>query len=128
MFSISSLFFPFVYIVPQNLYQLWEKPSFDAVITGYHSEWVDQTRTDSNGRSCTTQVLMHTPQLTFMDQNNQQITLDNSIRSTEMPIVGEHIQIVYAFGDHQAQEKSIRSVLLLLCALLMVFLLGFVLL
>lgn len=128
VFSISSLFFTFAYVVPQSLYHLWSKPSFDAVITGYHSEWVDETRTDSNGHSYTTQVLMHTPQVTFVDQNHQQITLDNSIRSGRVPVIGEHIQIVYAAGDDHAQEKSLRSVLLQLCALFMVFILGFVLL
>ncbi len=45
-----------------------------------------------------------------------------------MPVVGEHITVVYESGDHTAQEKSWRTILLFAAALFMLFILGYVLL
>jgi len=72
--------------------------------------------------SCTT------AQVQFKDDQNKTLTLDNSVRSGDVPIVGEHITVVYESGDHTAQEKSWRTILLFTAALLMLFILGYVLL
>ena len=128
VFSVSSLFFPFTYWVSQAIYSLATKPSYDAKIVSYSSEWVDTERTDSNGRKYRTQTLMHTAQVQFKDQHNKTITIDNSIRSGNAPIIGDHLTVVYKDGDHNAQEKSWRSMLLFAAALFMLFILGFILL
>jgi len=59
VFSISALFFPFTYWVSQAIYGLATKPSYDATVVNYTSEWVDTERTDSNGRKYKTKTLMH---------------------------------------------------------------------
>ncbi|MHA3983891.1 xanthine permease [Acinetobacter venetianus] len=128
VFSISALFFPFSYWVSQAVYDLATKPTYDAKIVSYNSEWVDTERTDSNGRKYRTQTLMHTAQVQFKDQHNKIITIDNSIRSGDAPIIGDHLTVVYKDGDHNAQEKSWRSILLFAAAVFMLFILGFVLL
>ena len=128
VFSVSSLFFPFTYWVSQAIYSLATKPSYDAKIVSYSSELVDTERTDSNGRKYRTQTLMHTAQVQFKDQHNKTITIDNSIRSGNAPIIGDHLTVVYKDGDHNAQEKSWRSMLLFAAALFMLFILGFILL
>lgn len=128
VFSVSSLFFPFTYWVSQAIYSLATKPSYDAKIVSYSSEWVDTERTDSNDRKYRTQTLMHTAQMQFKDQHNKTITIDNSIRSDNAPIIGDHLTVVYKDGDHNAQEKSWRSMLLFAAALFMLFILGFILL
>ncbi len=48
VFSISSLFFPFTYWVSQAVYGFVTKPTYDATVVSYTSEWVDNERTDSN--------------------------------------------------------------------------------
>jgi hypothetical protein len=128
IFSISALFFPFTYWVSQAVYGLATKPSYDATVVNYTSEWVDTERTDSNGRKYKTQTLMHTAQVQFKDDQNRTLTLDNSVRSGDMPVVGEHITVVYENGDHTAQEKSWRTILLFTAASFMLFILGYVLL
>ncbi|HBO72059.1 MAG TPA: xanthine permease, partial [Acinetobacter sp.] len=116
VFSISALFFPFSYWVSQAVYDLATKPTYDAKIVSYNSEWVDTERTDSNGRKYRTQTLMHTAQVQFKDQHNKTITIDNSIRSGDVPMIGDHLTVVYKDGDHNAQEKSWRSMLLFAAA------------
>lgn len=128
VFSISALFFPFTYWVSQAVYGLATKPTYDATVVSYTSEWVDTERTDSNGRKYKTKTLMHTAQVQFKDNQNRTLTLDNSVRSVDMPVVGEHITVVYESGDHTAQEKSWRTILLFAAALFMLFILGYVLL
>lgn len=75
----------------------------------YTSEWVDTERTDSNGRKYKTKTLMHTAQVQFKDNQNRTLTLDNSVRSGDVPAVGEHITVVYESGDHTAQEKKLAN-------------------
>ncbi|MDO3664292.1 xanthine permease [Acinetobacter higginsii] len=127
VFSISSLFFPFTYWVSQAVYGLATKPSYDATIVSYTSEWVDTERTDSNGRKYKTQTLMHTAQVQFKDNQNRTLVLDNSVRSGDVPVVGDHIQVVYETGDHSAQEKSWRTGLLFAATLFMLFIMGYIL-
>lgn len=128
VFSISALFFPFSYWVSQAVYDLATKPTYDAKIVSYSSEWVDTERTDSNGRKYKTKTLMHTAQVQFKDNQNRTLVLDNSVRSGDVPMVGDHIQVVYETDDQSAQEKSWRSMLLFAAALFMLFILGFILL
>lgn len=127
VFSISSLFFPFSYWVSQAVYGLATKPSYDATIVSYHSEWVDTERTDSNERKYKTKTLMHTAQVQFKDDQNRTLVLDNSVRSGDVPVVGDHIQVVYKAGDHSAQEKSWRTGLLFAAVLFMLFIMGYIL-
>ncbi|WP_436862301.1 xanthine permease [Acinetobacter haemolyticus] len=120
VFSISSLFFPFTFWVSQAVYGL-------ATIVSYTSEWVDTERTDSNGRKYKTQTLMHTAQVQFKNDQNRTLVLDNSVRSGDVPVVGDHIQVVYEAGDHSAQEKSWRTGLLFAATLFMLFIMGYIL-
>lgn len=127
VFSVSSLFFPFTYWVSQAIYSLATKPSYDAKIVSYSSEWVDTERTDSNGRKYKTKTLMHTAQVQFKDNQNRTLVLDNSVRSGDVPVVGDHIQVVYETGDQSAQEKSWRTGLLFAATLFMLFIMGYIL-
>lgn len=128
IFSMNSLFFPFSYWIGKTVYDLSTKPTYSALITGYNSEWVDTESTDSSGNKRRYKQLMHTAQLAFTDQQNNQVNIPNSVQSTSVPSVGDHLTVVYAQGDTQAQEKSLRSILLLCAAGFMLFLLGFALL
>lgn len=128
VFSISALFFPFGYWVSQAVYGLITKPSYDATIVSYTSEWVDTERTDSSGEKYKTKTLMHTAQVQFKDDQNRMQTLNNSVRSGDVPIVGDHIRVAYQSGDQSAQEKSWRTILLFTAVLFMLFILGYVLL
>ncbi|AQV14441.1 xanthine permease [Acinetobacter pittii] len=127
VFSISALFFPFTYWVSQAVYGLATKPTYDATVVSYTSEWVDTERTDSNGRKYKTKTLMYTAQVQFKDNQNRTLTLDNSVRSGDVPLVGEHITVVYESSDHTAQEKSWRTILLFAAALFMLFIIGYIL-
>lgn len=127
VFSISSLFFPFTYWVSQAVYSLATKPSYDATIVSFTSEWFDTERTDSNGRKYKTKTLMHTAQVQFKDNQNRTLVLDNSVRSGDVPVVGDHIQVVYEAGDQSAQEKSWRTGLLFAATLFMLFIMGYIL-
>lgn len=128
IFCLISLFAPFTFWISQSVYYLVTKPTYQATITAYQSEWVDVERKDSSGRTSHDKQLMYTAQLTFLDQQQHQVTLPNSIRSGEQPVIGEQLTIVYETGDRQAQEKSLRSVLLLAAAGFMLLLIGYVLL
>ncbi|MEB3753976.1 xanthine permease [Acinetobacter sp. MD2(2019)] len=127
VFSISAIFFPFSYWVTQAIYNLSTKPTYTGRIVSYTSEWVKTERTDSNNRSYTVDELRHTAQVTFTDKDHQIHTLDNSINSTAIPVVGDSITIVYAQGDQRVAEKSIRSFILYFAASFMLFILGFIL-
>lgn len=127
VFSISSLFFPFTYWVSKAVYGLATKPSYDATIVSYTSKWVDTERTDSNGRKYKIKTLMHTAQVQFKDDQNRTLVLDNSVRSGDVPVVGDHIQVVYEAGDQSAQEKSWRTGLLFAATLFMLFIMGYIL-
>lgn len=127
VFSISSLFFPFTYWVSQAVYGLATKPSYNATVVSYTSEWVDTERTDSNGRKYKTQTLMHIAQVQFKDDQNRILTLDNSVRSGDTPVVGDHITVVYGAGDQTVQEKSWRTGLLFAATLFMLFVMGYIL-
>ena len=128
VFSISSLFFPFSYWVSQAVYALATKPSYDATVVNYTSEWVDTERTDSNGHTYKTKTLMYTAQVQFKDHQNRVQFLNNSVRSGDVPVIGDHITVVYEAGDHAAQEKSLRSILLFAATFFMLFILGYILL
>lgn len=56
------------------------------------------------------------------------MNIANSVQANSIPVVGDHISVVYAPGDKQAQEKSWRSVLLLGVSTILLTLLGFALL
>ena len=63
----------------------------------------------------------------FEDNQNRTLVLDNSVRSGDVPVVGDHIQVVYEAGDQSAQEKSWRTGLLFAATLFMLFIMGYIL-
>ena len=128
VFSISSFFFPFSFWVSQSIYDLTTKPTYDATIVSYSSELVDTETTDSNGHTYRSKTWMHNAQVKFQDNQNRTMILNNSVRSGDIPIIGDHIQVVYEDGDQSVQEKSWRSVLLLAASAFIVFIMGFILL
>lgn len=123
-FAMSTLFVLGSLSTLMRAYNLSTKPVYDAVITGYSSEWHESQSTDPN-RRIGTQELMYTAQLSFKDSNGQQVHIANSVQSNSIPVVGEHINVVYEPGDEKAEEKSWRSVLLLIVSSVLLLLLGF---
>lgn len=126
-FAMSTLFVVGSFSTLKRGFDLATKPTYDAVITGYTSQWHESQSTDPNSNIGTKQ-LMYTAQLSFKDKDGQQVNIANSIQANSIPAVGDHITVVYAPGDTQAQEKSVRSVLLMLVSSFLLFLLGFALL
>ena len=126
-FAMSSLFIVGSFSTLKRAFDLLTKPTYDAVVTGYTSEWQESQSTDPNSNIGTKQ-LMYTAQLSFKDNNNQQVNIANSVQTNSIPAVGEHITVVYAVGDEKAQEKSFRSVLMMIVSAFLLSLLGFALL
>ena len=126
-FAMSTLFVVGSFSTLKRMYDLATKPTYDAVITGYTSQWHESQSTDPNSNIGNKQ-LMYTAQLAFKDRNGQQVNIANSVQANSIPAVGDHITVVYAPGDTQAQEKSFRSVLLLGVSVFLLALLGFALL
>lgn len=125
-FAMSTLFVVGSFSTLKRMYDLATKPTYDAVITGYTSEWHESQSND--GRTIGNKQLMYTAQLAFKDRNGQQVNIANSVQANSIPAVGDQITVVYAPGDKQAQEKSFRSVLLLGVSVFLLALLGFALL
>lgn len=122
-FAMSTLFVVGSFSTLKRGFDLATKPTYDAMITGYTSEWHESQSND--GSTIGNKQLMYTAQLAFKDRNGQQVNIANSVQANNIPAVGDHITVVYASGDTQAQEKSVRSVLLLLVSTLLLSLLGF---
>lgn len=124
-FALISLFVPFSWWTAQALFGLATKPVYAATVVGHTSEYRDYEEKDSRGRTVRGQRLMHTAQVRFVGADGQPLELSNSVASTEEPVDGSRLKVVYAPGDGVATELSARSVGLWLAASVMVFILGY---
>ncbi|KQW02291.1 hypothetical protein [Rhizobacter sp. Root1221] len=125
VFALIALFVPFSYWTGQALYALATKPMYDATVVGHTSEYRDYEEKDSRGRTVRGQRLMHTAQVRFVGPDGEPLELPNSVASTEEPVEGAPLRVVYAPGDRAATELSARSVGLWLGASVMLFILGY---
>ncbi len=125
LFALIALFVPFSYWTGQALYALASKPSYSATVVGYTSAYRDYTEKDSRDRSVTVQRLVHTAQVRFAGPEGALLELPSSVASTEVPVKGAALTVVYAPGDRVAAELSARSVGLWLGASAMWFILGY---
>jgi hypothetical protein len=125
IFALIALFVPFSYWTGQALYSLATKPSYSATVVGYTSEYRDYQEKDSRDRTVTRQRLMHTAQVRFAGPDGEPLELPSSVASTEVPLEGTQLRVVYAPGDRVAAELSARSVGLWLGASVMLFILGY---
>lgn len=126
--SILMIFvFSFSISISQNIYGFFTKPKYKATVISFTSRWEDRSEKDSDGRSRTRQVLMHTPTVQFTGGDGKQVTLETDISSGGEPVIGDTIVVVYAPGDTIAHELSFASIALLAGASLMIFIMGFIL-
>jgi hypothetical protein len=125
LFALIALFVPFSYWTGQALYALASKPSYHATVVGYTSEYRDYTEKDARDRTVTVHRWMHTAQVRFTGPDGAPLELPSSVASTEIPVEGAQLTVVYAPGDRVAAELSARSVGLWLGASVMLFILGY---
>jgi hypothetical protein len=125
IFALIALFVPFSYWTGQALYSLATKPRYSATVVGHTSEYRDYQEKDSRDRTVTRQRLMHTAQVRFVGPDGESLELPSSVASTEVPLEGAALTVVYAPGDRVAAELSARSVGLWLGASVMLFILGY---
>lgn len=125
LFSLIALFVPFTYWSGQALHAMATKPSYSATVVGFTSEYRDYEEKDSNGRTVRGQRLMHTAQVRFTGTDGALIELPNDVASTEVPVEGTQLTVVYAPGDKVATELSARAIGLWLGAGVMLFILGY---
>ncbi|MDR7306372.1 hypothetical protein [Rhodoferax saidenbachensis] len=125
LFTLIALFVPFTYWTGQALYALATKPSYSATVVGYTSELRDYEEKDSRDRTVRGQRLMHTAQVRFIGPDGVPLELSSTVASTEIPMEGAKLTVVYAPGDHAATELSPRTVGLWLGASVMLFILGY---
>ena len=125
LFALIALFVPFTYWTGQALYAFATKPSYSATVVGYTSEYRDYEEKDSSGRTVRGQRLMHTAQVRFTGPEGESLELPSSVASTDEPVEGSLLTVVYAPGDRVAAELSVRSVGLWLGAGVMLFILGY---
>ena len=125
IFSLIALFVPFSYWTGEALYSLATKPRYSATVVGHTSEYRDYEKEDSRGRRVRGQRLMHTAQVRFAGPDGGTLELSSSVASTEVPVEGSQLTVVYAPGDRVAAELSARTVGLWLAAGVMLFILGY---
>lgn len=125
LFTLIALFVPFTYWTGQALYALATKPSYSATVVGYTSELRDYEEKDSRDRLVRGQRLMHTAQVRFIGPDGVPLELSSTVASTEIPVEGAKLTVVYAPGDRAAAELSPRTVGLWLGASVMLFILGY---
>ncbi|KQU80988.1 MULTISPECIES: hypothetical protein [unclassified Rhizobacter] len=125
LFAVIALFVPFSYWAGQALYSLATKPRYSATVVGYTSEYRDYQEKDSRDRTVVRQRLMHTAHVRFVGPDGEPVELPSSVASSEIPVEGAQVTVVYAPGDRVAAELSARSVGLWLGASVMLFMLGY---
>lgn len=125
IFALIALFVPFSYWTGQALYALATKPSYSATVVGHTSELRDYEEKDSDGRTVRGKRLMHAAQVRFTGPDGVSLELSSTVASTEIPIEGAKLTVVYAPGDSAAAELSARTVGLWLGASVMLFILGY---
>ena len=109
--SMALLFFPFVVILATQVHQFSKLPHYEATVVDVTSEMVEERYEDSDGRSRTRKVMMHTPIVEFMGPTGT-LRLPGSVRSGGEPVMGSKMTVVYAPGMQTASEFSFRSVAL----------------
>lgn len=118
IFVISSMVLPFLIILQVSIFNFITKPSYQATITSYTSEWV----TDRNSKGIETRTLMYDAYVSFQDQHGHVIkSIQTNVSSAQQPVIGEHIKVLYADGDNIVQELTIRNYILQFAAFFMTF-------
>ncbi|MDX8349974.1 hypothetical protein SLH49_18450 [Cognatiyoonia sp. IB215446] len=123
---ISTLFFMLSFFGAKAVYEMVTFPKYEATIISFESEWEEFTRTDSDGRSYTEDVLMHTPMLQFTDETGRIITQEGNIRSGAEPVIGDTVTVGYRRG-RGLQVISLASIGLYTALFVMLLILGFIL-
>jgi hypothetical protein len=123
--SMSFLFFPFLVMFVQTNIQYVTLPKYDSTIVAIESKWEKQDYTDSDKRTRTRDVLMHTSIVEFIDANNTKVRIHSSIRSGEEPAIGDKVRVAYEAGMSVALEVSFRALALQFGLGVMLLILGF---
>lgn len=123
--SMSFLFFPFLVMFVQTNIQYVTLPKYESSIVAIESKWEKQEYTDSDKRTRTRDVLMHTSIVEFSDENNARVRLPSSIRSGEEPVIGDKIRVAYQAGMSIVLEVSFRALALQFGLGVMLLILGF---
>lgn len=121
--SLCLLFFPFVTILVQSTYAYIDYPRYESTVVDVESGWEEQSYTDSDGRSRTRDVLMHTAIIEFTDKYGQKVRTSNSIRSGSKPNIGDTITVSYK--DGKLQEFSFRAIALFIGLGFMLLIMGY---
>lgn len=121
--TLSILFFPFVTILVQSTYAYIDYPRYESTVVDVDSAWEEQSYTDSDGRSHTRDVLMHTAIIEFTDKYGQKVRTSNSIRSGSKPNIGDSITVSYK--DGKLQEFSFRAIALFIGLAFMLLIMGY---
>lgn len=123
---ISTLFFMLSFVGAKAVYEMVTFPKYEATIVSFESEWEEVTRRDSDGRSYTDDVLMHTPMLQFTDETGRTITQRGNVRSEAEPVIGDNVTVGYREG-RGLQVISLASIGLYAALFVMLMILGFIL-
>jgi hypothetical protein len=126
--SMTFLFFPFLVKFFETNYQYATLPQYETTIVAVESKWEKQEYQDSDKRTRTRDVLMHTSIVEFADADGKTVRLPSSIRSGEEPIIGDKLRVAYASGMQTAAEISFRAFALQFGLFVMLLILGFLLL
>ena len=109
IFALNLLFFPFVYWLGSMAVTQLTGKAYQAEIVSYLSE-EDTCEDDGERYSCT----MHTPVFAFTLEDGRRLELSGDIRSTAEPDVGAMVSVLYAEGASRVNERSMRSIGLLI--------------
>ncbi|WP_176039280.1 uracil permease [Burkholderia stabilis] len=126
-FCLVSLFFPFAYWIGDEFRVLIVSPKYEATVVSYQSEWDTCERTDSDGRKESYRCIKYTSMLETTLPDGERVVLPGNIRSGDVPVIGDKVDVVLPPGSNQLHERSVRSVGLLAGGGLMVAMIGYVL-
>lgn len=121
--SLSLLFFPFTAILIETTAAYIEYPRYESIVVDVESGWEEQSYTDSDGRTRSEDVLMHTAIIEFTDNNGEKIRMPNSFSSGEKPNIED--TIIVSYKDGKLLEFSFSAIGLFIGLAFMLLIMGF---
>lgn len=113
--SISSFAFVIIGTVSQKMYNYFSLPEYEAVVID-HYVYKSKSSRGRSGSYYTKEVTMYQPEVRFRDVTGQEQEILIDVSSSQPREIGSKIIIGYEPEMETAQEKSLKSFLLLMGA------------